>query len=66
MKTSTLSNFHKKIEELEKTMVEVWDHLSPSQKERRSNFERFLVVQTKTRLLKQKIEKELNYEISSR
>lgn len=47
-----------KTEQVEKTLVEIWEALSPKLQNKRHLFERFLLLQTRTRNLKNYLEKE--------
>lgn len=47
-----------KTEQVEKTLVEIWEALSPKLQNKRHLFERFLSIQTRTRNLKNNLEKE--------
>ena len=47
-----------KTEQVEKTLVEIWEALSPKLQNKRHLFERFLSIQTRTQNLKNYLEKE--------
>ena len=55
-----------KTEQVEKTLVEIWEALSPKLQNKRHLFERFFSIQTKTRKLTNYLEKENKNEQASR
>lgn len=58
MKKLPLKKLNEKTEQVEKTLVEIWDALSPNLQLKRHLFERFLSIQTKVRKINLQIEKE--------
>ena len=51
-----------KLDQLEKSLVELWDVLSPQLRGRKMLWDKFLNLQTRVRLMNLKLEKELENE----
>ena len=51
-----------KLDQLEKSLVELWDVLSPQLRVRKMLWDKFLNLQTRVRLMNLKLEKELENE----
>ena len=51
-----------KLDQLEKSLVELWDVLSPQLRGRKKLWDKFLNLQTRVRLMNLKLEKELENE----
>lgn len=51
-----------KLDQLEKSLVELWDVLSPQLRGRKILWDKFLNLQTRVRLMNLKLEKELENE----
>ena len=57
-----LNNQKLKLDQLEKSLVELWDVLSPQLRGRKILWDKFLNLQTRVRLMNLKLEKELENE----
>lgn len=62
MTNSSLLKKKEKIDQLEKSLVNLWDSMSPNLRGKKILWDKFLNVQTKVRLLNLKIERNLKYE----
>ncbi len=58
MKNLPPKKLKEKTEQVEKTLVEIWDVLSLNLQDKRHLFERFLSIQTRIRKINLQIEKE--------
>ena len=58
----SLNKQKQKIDQLEKSLVELWDSLSPSLRGRKMLWDKFFNLQARVRLMNLKIEKDLKNE----
>lgn len=66
MTNKPLNTLKEKTEQVEKTLVEIWESLSPNLQTKRHLFERFLAIQTRARKLTNYIKEEDENEQTSR